>query len=87
MKCRTCGGPLIAFEGPEETPTVTGADPRCNHDDSCHIYTYLCGLGHKTYLSLRRQCPNPDCNWKGMSDCWCHVGEKIEGKPEDLLHK
>lgn len=52
--------------------------PGHNHDDNCLSATFTCENGHDEKVSVKRRCPNPECDWEGKDSCFCHPDEKIE---------
>jgi len=83
MKCTKCGEELIACD-PGEIRTLLGysSPPGHNHDDNCIKKAYWCKNNHMNLLSIRRRCSNPDCDWVGKKDCFCHDGKKLDEWPE-----
>ena len=83
MKCIECDEELIATDGCEFM-TLLGypSPPGHNHDDNCRKRVYWCKNGHKQLISKRNKCPNPDCDWVGKDECFCHPGKKLEEWPE-----
>lgn len=55
--------------------------PGHDHDDNCRSGAAVCVNGHKKFVSIRRTCSTPGCDWKGKDECFCHEGKKLEGWP------
>jgi hypothetical protein len=80
-KC-SCGAPLkTVHEGYSETTVGYGSPPGHEHDDNCIIGSATCSAGHRINFSVRRRCTNPDCDWRGKEECFCHVGKKLDKWP------
>jgi hypothetical protein len=71
MKCPNCGKET-QHSGTYETMVGYHSEPGHDHDDNCLKRHYSCVCGHQWTESLRRKCPNPECDWKGKESCWCH---------------
>jgi hypothetical protein len=81
VKCNQCGGPFIHRGGTVETLVGFLSPPGHDHDDNCKSRAYYCAEGHMAGVFKRNACPNPDCDWKGKEECWCHPGKKVEEWP------
>jgi hypothetical protein len=57
--------------------------PGHNHDDNCVTRQYDCSCGNKVIVSKRNRCSNPDCDWVGKDECFCHEGKKVEEWPDE----
>lgn len=80
--CSECGKPMYADPNDVgETLVAYFSPPGHTHDDNCRSTMAICENGHKLAVSIRRTCPNPDCDWKGKKTCFCHKGEKLEEWP------
>jgi len=83
MRCTICGAKLIACEdGTVSTLVGYYSPPDHDHDDNCLKRVYFCENNHAQIIAKRRRCPNPDCNWVGKEDCFCHDGKKVDEWPE-----
>ena len=79
MRC-DCGVGMVA--GPiGETLVGYRSPPGHDHNDNCMSREYTCGCGNRKVVSLRRRCPNPDCDWVGKEECFCHEGKKVDEWP------
>jgi len=81
MKCPECGEKMD-YDGEWETMVGFYSPPNHDHNDNCLIRVYRCKNGHTIKLSKRRRCPNPDCDWIGKDECFCHPGKKLDEWPE-----
>ena len=68
----------------EEGETIVGYEiiPEHDHDDNCKVRIYTCKNKHEIKLSIRKRCPNPDCDWIGKDSCFCHDGKKVDKWPD-----
>lgn len=85
MNCKICGKPLKSKYDKNcllMTLVSYNSPPGHNHDDNCITKEYICENGHEITLSVRNKCPNPDCDWVGKEECWCHPGEKLDKWPD-----
>jgi hypothetical protein len=83
MRCIICGAKLTACEdGTLSTLLGYHSPPGHNHDDNCLRKVYFCENGHSQIISKRRRCPNPECDWVGKENCFCHDGKKVDEWPE-----
>ncbi len=77
--CSTCGKPAKqASYGWSQTLVGYLSEPGHDHDDNCVSTVFTCPEGHRMNISVRRTCPNPECDWKGKDECFCHEGKKVE---------
>lgn len=83
MKCPECKEELYHSEewGTMETCVGHFSPPGHDHNDNCLSRIYRCINGHQIKVSLRRRCPNPDCDWIGKDECFCHSGKKVDQWP------
>jgi hypothetical protein len=81
--CTECGLPMYVDPNAGFMETCVGyfSPPGHNHDDNCRSTVALCDNGHRQGVSVRRTCPNPDCDWKGKEECFCHQGRKLDEWP------
>jgi hypothetical protein len=83
MKCIICDEDLIACEkGTFSSLLGYTSPPGHDHDNTCLNKVYWCRNGHEQIISKRKKCPNPDCDWVGKEDCFCHHGKKVDEWPE-----
>ncbi len=52
-----------------------------DHDDNCLCQRYDCPNGHSIIMSKRRRCTDPECNWIGKAQCFCHPYLKLDEWP------
>lgn len=81
LTCKECDDQMSLKE---EWETIVGFEkiPGHDHNDNCTIRIYTCKNGHEIKLSIRKRCPNPDCDWIGKDSCFCHSGKKVDGWPD-----
>lgn len=84
LNCTTCGKPFVKHTGSMKTLVGYFSPPGHDHDDNCEKRIYLCEDGHWTFMSVRRRCTTPGCNWVGKEDCFCHEGKKVDAWPEEV---
>lgn len=83
MKCIQCNEELIITDGCVfRTLVGYSSIPDHNHDDNCTKMIYWCKNDHQQIISKRNRCPNADCDWVGIDDCFCHDGKKVDKWPE-----
>ena len=84
MDCPECGEKLSHSneEGTWETLVGFMSPPGHDHNDNCLTRIYRCKNWHSITLSKRRRCSNPDCDWVGKDECFCHTGKKVDEWPE-----
>jgi hypothetical protein len=81
MNCPKCNKKMKA-RWTEQTLVGYFSPPGHDHDDNCLSRTYRCTCGHSIHISLRRRCSNPDCDWVGKDECFCHKGKKVDEWPK-----
>ena len=83
MKCVECGEELVACEqGSCRTLLGYSSPPGHDHGDNCLQKVYWCKNDHEQLVSKRNRCSNPDCDWIGKDECFCHPGKKVDEWPE-----
>ena len=86
VECKECNEPVLIYKeenqwGAMQTSVGYGSPPGHNHDDNCLLMVGRCSNGHLQKVSKLRKCTNPDCNWKGKTECFCHPGQKVDEWP------
>jgi hypothetical protein len=83
VPCPECGGEAMIMIW--QTLVGYGREPNGHyHDDNCLIARGECVNGHKIFLSKRRRCEVPGCDWVGKETCFCHSGKKIDEWPWEV---
>jgi hypothetical protein len=80
--CEACQTEMVYSMG-KQTCVGYYSPPGHNHDDNCTSRVYKCTCGKTKVLSIRRRCPNPECDWVGKATCFCHEGPKLDKWPEE----
>lgn len=81
MNCSVCGEKMKPMHGMCSTLVGHVSPPGHDHDDNCKTKTYKCKNDHYEKVSKRNRCTNPDCDWVGKEECFCHQGKKVEEWP------
>jgi hypothetical protein len=81
--CKECGEPMYIKPGEGWSETLVGylSPPGHDHDDNCRSRRAYCSNGHRITVSIRRRCPNPECDWMGKDSCFCHSDGKVDEWP------
>jgi hypothetical protein len=84
LLCEKCQGEMrSANSWIRETLIGYYSPPGHNHDNNCRKREYECSCGNTKVISIRRRCPNPECDWVGKETCFCHEGPKVDEWPEE----
>ena len=84
--CPTCNGEMKS-KGSSVTLVGYINSPGHDHDDNCHKRKYIC-IQCRFILNISKQnkCSNPECDWVGKEECFCHEGKKVKNWPEPYIN-
>lgn len=81
--CPKCNGKMVSTSTMQ---TLVGyfSPPGHNHDDNCRKRSYICqDCSSSMVVSKQNKCSNPNCDWIGKDECWCHPEKKVKEWPKE----